>query len=93
MKSGVISGNKADGAGGGVFIDWGNFSMTAGVLYGTNADAPLKNTATSGAAVYKEGNTKETTISTYPYTPDCPGSPAARTPESPSGDSGVRAHA
>jgi hypothetical protein len=69
MNNGKISGNKAGGVGGGVLIYWGNFNMTGGVIYGTNADAPLKNTAVSGAAVYISSpeTAKEDTITQYPY--------------------------
>jgi hypothetical protein len=53
MTGGVISGNKANGAGGGVFAE-GKFEMTGGVIYGSNAPSDaLKNTATEGMAVYK----------------------------------------
>jgi hypothetical protein len=73
MTGGTISGNTAGYNGGGVFVgndggEGGNFSMNGGTIYGSGADAPLKNTATSGAAVYINSSetAKETTISTYP---------------------------
>jgi hypothetical protein len=67
MSGGEISDNHADGIGGGVCVDDGSFTMTDSVIYGNDADpASLRNTASSGAAVYKNGNSKENTIYSYP---------------------------
>jgi hypothetical protein len=69
MSGGTISGNTAVNSGGGVCVDpYGNFIMTDGIIYGSNADASLKNTAANGAAVYiTSPQTKiENTITQYP---------------------------
>jgi hypothetical protein len=60
MSGGVISGNSASNYGGGVYVNGsstsGSFSKTGGgVIYGSNADASLKNNAwdnTYGHGVY-----------------------------------------
>jgi hypothetical protein len=62
MDGGVISGNKAAYEGGGVFVQNGTqFAKTGGVIYGSDADNALKNTAGSGKghAVYNESPEKE----------------------------------
>jgi uncharacterized repeat protein (TIGR02543 family) len=61
MSSGAISGNTATGIGGGVFV-YGTFTkQSGGIIYGSNADASLKNTATSGNghAVYVSSGSKK----------------------------------
>jgi hypothetical protein len=72
MEGGTISGHSAR-YGGGVYIDGGMFTMSGGIIYGSNATGtdssgkPLRNTVTEdGAAVYKSGNIKETTVTSYP---------------------------
>jgi hypothetical protein len=76
MNGGNISGNAANNYmssnGGGVYVsNDSNFTMTGGVIYGTDADPEsLKNTAITGAAAYIE-NTQppeiiNTTIYSYP---------------------------
>jgi len=65
MKNGEISGNTATRYGGGVRTEYsyysytdshnsGTFLMGGGVIYGNNATAGLKNTATTGPALYRE---------------------------------------
>jgi hypothetical protein len=50
MNGGTISGNSATSEGGGVYV-YGTFNMTNGIIYGTEADTPLNNTApNSGSA-------------------------------------------
>jgi hypothetical protein len=69
MTGGEISSNHANTFGGGVGVNsMGSFSMTGGVIYGTNAANSLKNTASTGAAVYisSSGIAKEDTITHYP---------------------------
>jgi hypothetical protein len=72
MEGGTISGHSAR-YGGGVYIDGGMFTMSGGIIYGSNATGndssgkPLRNTVTEdGAAVYKNGNIKENTVTSYP---------------------------
>jgi uncharacterized repeat protein (TIGR02543 family) len=49
VSGGAISGNTAANSGGGVYVDSGTFiKQSGGVVYGANADAGLKNTATAG---------------------------------------------
>jgi hypothetical protein len=60
MSGGEISGNTAS-SGGGVYISYGMFTkQTGAVIYGSNAEDTLKNTATNGDsyghAVYVEGS-------------------------------------
>jgi hypothetical protein len=58
---GEISGNEAS-AGGGVYVtNSGTFTMEGGIIYGTDADASLQNTATDGAAFCKGSNTATAT--------------------------------
>ncbi|GHV69797.1 hypothetical protein AGMMS49928_13900 [Spirochaetia bacterium] len=60
MSGGEISGNAASN-GGGVFVGYyiyfspiyGTFQMAGGVIYGSGASTTLKNTATTGASLYK----------------------------------------
>jgi uncharacterized repeat protein (TIGR02543 family) len=60
MHGGEISGNTANGNGGGVYVssrDWeggsdGYFSFVSGTVYGSGEAGGIKNTATSGAALY-----------------------------------------
>jgi hypothetical protein len=57
MNGGTISCNNAPGDGGGVFVSnypgSTMFTLTQGTVYGTNAPAPLPNTATGdGDAIY-----------------------------------------
>jgi predicted outer membrane repeat protein len=53
MNGGEISGNSASSQGGGVYVD-GTFRMSGGVIYGNTATpTTLRNTAGSGAALYK----------------------------------------
>jgi hypothetical protein len=54
MRDGEISGNTAVRNGGGVYIS-GTFLTGGAVIYGNNAAAGLKNTASNGAALYKSG--------------------------------------
>ena len=62
MSNGVVSGNTASGRGGGVYVvDYyesvGEFKITNGTVYGSNAAGSLANIAASqGAALYVEGN-------------------------------------
>jgi hypothetical protein len=51
MSGGEIAGNTAN-SGGGVYVDSGRFTKSGGTIYGSNASDTLKNTATSGNAVY-----------------------------------------
>ncbi|MDR0320504.1 MAG: hypothetical protein LBI28_03300 [Treponema sp.] len=54
MYKGEISGNTA-GSGGGMYVSTnGTLNLQNGTIYGSNANASLKNTASSGAALYKE---------------------------------------
>jgi len=70
MVNGEIAGNNANSRGGGVFVgspggSWpGTFTMTGGVIYGSNANAALQNTANDGTALY---NTGSATINGEPY--------------------------
>jgi uncharacterized repeat protein (TIGR02543 family) len=62
MNNGEISGNSAR-SGGGVYVDGGTFTKQSdGIIYGSDADDSLKNTATSGDsyghAVYVESGSK-----------------------------------
>jgi hypothetical protein len=59
MNGGVISGNKAS-YGGGVYLDGGTFRIVNGTIYGSNeADTSLRNTASSGAALYRGAGTAQ----------------------------------
>jgi len=56
MTGGKISGNQATSFGGGVIIrSTGKFYIETGAVYGSDVDPPLKNTASSGAALYNDG--------------------------------------
>jgi hypothetical protein len=62
MHGGKISGNNAD-RGGGVYVgyqnasNFGTFQIVTGTIYGsTEVDPTFKNTASSGAALYKDRN-------------------------------------
>ncbi|MDR1804279.1 MAG: bacterial Ig-like domain-containing protein [Treponema sp.] len=62
MKGGEVSGNSAADSGGGVYVNnvGANnvFHITHGTVYGTNeTNAALRNTATTGAALWKNGGT------------------------------------
>jgi uncharacterized repeat protein (TIGR02543 family) len=49
VSGGAISGNTATTNGGGVYVSSGTFiKQSGGIVYGANADAGLKNTATAG---------------------------------------------
>jgi hypothetical protein len=58
MNGGAISGNEVTGAGsrgGGVYLGDGTFTMSGGTVFGNETIyGSLKNTATSGAALYKD---------------------------------------
>jgi hypothetical protein len=66
MRGGTISGNTS-GIGGGVYVSSGGIftKQSGGVIYGSNADSAVKNTATRGDsyghAVYINGNKKRDT--------------------------------
>ncbi|MDR1231272.1 MAG: hypothetical protein LBK61_07710 [Spirochaetaceae bacterium] len=70
ISGGTISGNKAGGSGGGLCLNDASLNMTGGTIYGTDApDNSLQNTAGStgsGAALYKSGDPRENTITSYP---------------------------
>ncbi|MDR1324417.1 MAG: hypothetical protein LBK00_00085 [Treponema sp.] len=57
MSDGVVSGNSGSTYGGGVYAHGGTFTMTGGVIYGSEEEAGKKNTAGTGAAIYKNGGT------------------------------------
>jgi hypothetical protein len=62
MSGGDISGNTAPAWGGGVGVNVGTFRIVTGTIYGnesTVSPATLKNTATTGAALYKSSGTAE----------------------------------
>ncbi|MDR0635595.1 MAG: InlB B-repeat-containing protein [Treponema sp.] len=63
MSGGAISGNTASNYGGGVYVYTGTFTKeTGGVIYGSDADASLRNTAyssTYGHAVYVYSSSKK----------------------------------
>jgi uncharacterized repeat protein (TIGR02543 family) len=66
MNGGEISGNTASSSsGGGVYVDYsGTFTkQSGGTIYGLNADASLRNTATNGHAVYANGKVRNNTAS------------------------------
>jgi len=56
MTDGTIIGNVSSGKfwqkGGGVYVQYGNFVKTGGIIYGNNTNASNKNTASFGSAVY-----------------------------------------
>jgi hypothetical protein len=56
MNGGTISGNSSSSYGGGVFVSSnGTFRIVTGTIYGQNATiTSLKNTATSGAVLYRD---------------------------------------
>jgi fibronectin type 3 domain-containing protein len=57
MSGGEISGNTTSYGGGGVYADQGSFiKQSGGIIYGSNADVGLKNTANYGSAVYVNGS-------------------------------------
>jgi len=51
MNGGEISGNSASSQGGGVYND-ATFRISGGVVYGNSASSTLRNTSSSGAALY-----------------------------------------
>jgi hypothetical protein len=59
MSGGTIAGNISRKEGGGVYMESGTFNKTGGVVYGTDVDEDLKNTADLGDALYKGGGTAE----------------------------------
>jgi hypothetical protein len=65
MEGGEISGNTSSNAGGGVYVGYsGTFRMVTGTIYGSNeADASLRNTASSGAALSSNGTAEYGTFS------------------------------
>jgi hypothetical protein len=63
MTSGTISGNTANSQGGGVYQSGGTFTMSDGTIYGSNAD-DLSNTASNGAAYYKNDGTPPSGLDT-----------------------------
>jgi uncharacterized repeat protein (TIGR02543 family) len=73
MSDGVISGNSASVRGGGVFVNIGTFTMSGGVIYGSEEEAGKKNTAGTGAAIYRKDsaspNTTNSTIDMRQVTP------------------------
>ena len=59
MDGGIVSGNTANGAGGGVFVEQGTFNKTNGTIYGYSAsDTVNSNTVknSSGTIVNNEGH-------------------------------------
>jgi hypothetical protein len=44
-----------------VFINGGTFTMSDGVIYGSEEEAGKKNTAGTGAAIYRKGGTSPNT--------------------------------
>jgi hypothetical protein len=57
MNGGEISGNTASDKGGGVYVDENSrLYMVTGTIYGSNADVSLRNTASSGSALYVGGD-------------------------------------
>jgi hypothetical protein len=61
MRSGEMSGNTPNSYGGGVYISGdvngiATFYIISGTVYGSSAGTGLANTATSGAALYKDPN-------------------------------------
>jgi hypothetical protein len=58
IHGGTISGNTASASGGGVFSNYHICRIVTGTIYGNNeATVSLRNTATSGAALYKQSGT------------------------------------
>jgi uncharacterized repeat protein (TIGR02543 family) len=56
MNGGEIFGNTAPDGGGVYLASSGVFRISNGVIYGSNADGNLKNTATSGAAAFSKND-------------------------------------
>jgi hypothetical protein len=59
MQDGKISGNTTTNGGGGVYVDDGNttvFRIVNGIIYGSGEAEGVRNTATTGAALYKGAN-------------------------------------
>jgi hypothetical protein len=65
LEAGNLGGNSAGANGGGIFTA-GNFSNTAGVIWGKDAPEKDANRAKSGASLYfyKNGVSRETTLNT-----------------------------
>jgi len=60
MNGGTVSGNAADKNGGGVYVGGGGtFRISNGTVHGSDAAAVLRNSASSGAALYVNGGTAE----------------------------------
>jgi len=62
MSGGNISGNTASGQGGGVYVYDGAFRIANGTVYGNDAPTTpidLRNTASSGAALYISSGTSQ----------------------------------
>jgi len=58
MQGGSISGNTASNYGGGVYVSDGIFRIVIGTVYGSSeSNTSLRNTATTGAALYCSGET------------------------------------
>jgi predicted outer membrane repeat protein len=61
MSGGTISENTATGNGGGVYVNGTFTKESGGVIYGSDADSDLKNTAGNGPAVYTYSGKKRNT--------------------------------
>jgi hypothetical protein len=57
MDGGEIYGNEAS-TGGGVYVNSGSFQIVNGTIYGSNEAAGVRNTATTGAALYNSSSGK-----------------------------------
>lgn len=68
MSDGEISGNIANGNGGGVFVNSsGTFRISGGMVYGSGEAVGIRNTASSGAALFNLDTAQHGTFNGYTW--------------------------